>query len=94
MSYLVIARCPIDDVPLRLFPGTPSGARSAACYAEAVTELEALRIAHQTFDLDTSEVFNISLVTFGPDGAPTDSTVIRDYGAERFDDTFRDDNAD
>lgn len=59
-GFLVIARCPADDVPLRLF----AGRKEAEDYAAGVTEDEGHAAARDVYGGDVSEVICMWVIRF------------------------------
>lgn len=73
-GYLVLARCSIDDIPLRLFHNKSA----AVAYAQTVTQAEVFKVAREVFTLDTSQVIVIDVVQF-EDGIPTDVEMAAEF---------------
>lgn len=64
--YLVIARCDMDDVPLRLFDNPKLADR----YADAVTREQVIETAWKVMRIDLSAVGAVGVVEF-TDGMPS-----------------------
>lgn len=66
-GYLVLARCAIDDIPMRLFDSHPL----AVAFAAKATRKDVCKVARDCYGLDTSVVYGIDIVAFKkgiPDG--------------------------
>lgn len=78
MHYLVMARCAIDDIPMSLHDGKVD----ALSAAEELDEAAILRMAH-SYNLDTSIVNAVSVLTFDDAGVPQAYETVK-----RFDDVI------
>jgi hypothetical protein len=72
-GFLIIARCGIDDIPLRLEPTLSL----ALAKARTVMREQVLAIAREQFFLDTSILYGVDVVEF-KDGAVVGSLSVID----------------
>jgi hypothetical protein len=59
-KYLVIGRCGMDDIPLRL----ADTLEDALYLAQSVTENVITRMARKVMEVDVSHICNVSIVLF------------------------------
>lgn len=75
--YLVIVRCGIDDLPLKLF----GSFAEAEAFATAVGKND-VQTAKRVLNLDTSVFHGIDVIAFDEDGVIEKSIPIRDLEDE------------
>lgn len=73
-GFLVLARCSIDDIPLKLFHNKSA----AQAFARDVTTNQVFEIARRVFVCDTSVVVCIDVLEF-VDGIPTNAELIAEF---------------
>jgi hypothetical protein len=67
-DWLILARCGLDDIPMRVLKRTTKA--NALKQAKATTREAILRTAGEVFNLDTSEVHCLSIVKLSAQGEP------------------------
>jgi hypothetical protein len=72
-AFLVIGRCGMDDVPLRLFPDY----KTAADYAAGVTRQDVISAADAVYRTDVSQIILVAVVEF-KDGVSQEFHVEKD----------------
>jgi hypothetical protein len=80
MKYLVLGRCGMDDIPMKLFDCGPDKTRlaEATAFALALTVEDIQQIAYDVLLVDVSIFCNVSILTFGANGVPVESWVVKD----------------
>ena len=74
MQYLVLGRCGMDDVPLRLC----ATRKEADSFARTVTEDLVVRMAGDVFDVDVSVFCDVSIVPIDAKGRPRKFIWVKD----------------
>jgi hypothetical protein len=72
--HLVLGRCGMDDVPIRLL----GDRQEAVNLAHTVTPAWIKRAARRVLELDVSIICNVSVVTFR-NGIPTGFVVVKEF---------------
>lgn len=74
MQYLVIARCGMDDIPMKLCPTR----MLATTFAQQVVPETIMLAAGYVFDIDVSIFCNVSVVPINDAGIPQRVETIKD----------------
>jgi hypothetical protein len=82
-ACLLMARGPMDDVPLRLFASEKEAMDYASALADVTVAALTMTLCARVYEHETSEVYALWLVRFR-DGIPDGGKVVRDVTPEDF----------
>lgn len=74
--FLVLLRCSLDDLPLRLFDDSAGYQERIDAFVASVSAATITGV-EDVFGLDVSEPFHVTLVTF-EGGLPVKTEIVRD----------------
>lgn len=80
MTYLVLARCPLDDIPLRCFTNQHAAIRYARKSPESCLWGDLEKMCRVGGWSHPSAMLYVVIIQFSPRGKPVDSWQEREFG--------------